>query len=170
MGSDRDLDPFLAGLDYPMFVVTAVHRDTGVRAGCLVGFATQSSLGPDRFLVCLSQNNFTYRVATYADVLAVHAPAATQRDLAALFGTRTGDEVDKFARCAWRPGPSGVPLLDDCPRRFVGEVLERVPLGNHTGFLLSPIEVTGDATADGKPTGRPLMFSDVADLDAGHPA
>jgi flavin reductase (DIM6/NTAB) family NADH-FMN oxidoreductase RutF len=81
-----------------------------------------------------------------------------------LFGTRTGDEVDKFARCSWRPGPAGVPVLDDCPRRFVGAVLDRVPLGNHTGFLLSPEGAVGD------PAGRPLMFSDVRDLEAGHAA
>jgi flavin reductase (DIM6/NTAB) family NADH-FMN oxidoreductase RutF len=169
MGTDGDLDPFLAGLDYPMFIVTAAHPDTATRAGCLVGFATQCSLGPDRFLVCLSQNNHTYRVATHADILAVHGLDVTQRDLAALFGTRTGDEVDKFARCSWRPGPSGVPILDDCPRRFVGEVLDRFPLGNHTGFLLAPAEPSS-AEAVGDPAGRALMFSDVADLDAGHPA
>src|SRR5207248_6722269 len=33
---------------------------------------------------------------------------------AALFGARTGDEVDKFTRCRWTSGPAGVPLLDDC--------------------------------------------------------
>ncbi|MGC9668285.1 flavin reductase family protein [Planosporangium sp. 12N6] len=164
MGVDGDLDPFVAALDYPMVIVTAVHRDTGTRAGCLVGFTTQCGLGPDRYLVCLSQNNFTYRVALHADVLAVHSPDAGRRDLAVLFGTETGDEVDKFARCDWRPGPSGVPLLDDCPRRFIGTVLDRVPLGNHTGFLLRPDGPAGGAD------GRPLMFSDVHDLQAGHPA
>jgi flavin reductase (DIM6/NTAB) family NADH-FMN oxidoreductase RutF len=161
---DGDLDPFLAGLDYPMFVVTAVHRDTGARAGCLVGFTTQCSLGPDRFLVCLSQNNHTYRVAMHADVLAVHGLDRAQRELAALFGAETGDEVDKFARCSWRPGPSGVPILRDSPRRFVGEIMDRHPLGNHTGFLLRPHDAVGD------PLARPLMFSDVRDLDAGHAA
>ncbi|NJC73547.1 flavin reductase [Planosporangium thailandense] len=164
MNVDGDVDPFLAGMDYPMVIVTAVHRETGVKAGCLVGFTTQCSLGPDRFLVCLSQNNFTYRIAMYADVLAVHGPDRKQRELAALFGGRTGDEVDKFARCSWRPGPAGVPILSDCPRHFVGEVLDRFPLGNHTGFLLRPRDAVGD------PTRPPLMFSDVSDLNPGHPA
>jgi flavin reductase (DIM6/NTAB) family NADH-FMN oxidoreductase RutF len=164
MSVDRDLDPFLAGLDHPMFIVTAVHRETGTRAGCLVGFATQCSLEPDRFLVCLSENNYTYRVAMHADVLAVHGLEPAQRELAALFGTRTGDEVDKFARCSWRPGPSGVPILGDCPRRFVGEILDRYPLGNHTGFLLRPRDAVGD------PTRASLTFSEVRELDAGHAA
>jgi flavin reductase (DIM6/NTAB) family NADH-FMN oxidoreductase RutF len=159
-----DLDPFLDGLDTPMFVVTAVHRDTGARAGCLVGFASQCSLEPDRFVVWLSQHNHTYRVALHAEALAVHGLADGQRDLAALFGTRTGDEVDKFARCPWRPGPGGVPILPDCPRWFVGEVLDTAVWGNHTGFLLTPREATGAAGV------APLMFSAVRDLTAAHPA
>jgi flavin reductase (DIM6/NTAB) family NADH-FMN oxidoreductase RutF len=161
---DVSLDPFLAGLDNQMFVVTAVHRDTGARAGCLIGFATQCGLEPDRFLVCLSQNNHTYRVAVYSDVLAVHGLAEGERELAALFGTETGDEVDKFARCSWRPGPSGVPVLADCPRRFVGAVVDRVPLGNHTGFVLAPLAVGPGSDR------APLLFSQVRDLEAGHSA
>jgi flavin reductase (DIM6/NTAB) family NADH-FMN oxidoreductase RutF len=84
--------------------------------------------------------------------------------LAALFGARTGDEVDKFAQCSWRPGPSGVPILTDCPRHFAGEILDRFPLGNHTGFLLRPCEAVGDSARP------PLTFAQVRDLDAGHAA
>lgn len=158
------LDPFVAGLDMPMFVVTAVHRDTGERSGCLVGFTAQSSIGPDRFVVFLSQRNHTHGVAEHADVLAVHGLAATQRDLAVLFGTETGDKTDKFCKTPWQPGPRHVPILDGCPRLLVGEIVDRLPAGNHTGFVLAPIEARGDASV------RPLMFSQVEDLDAGHEA
>jgi flavin reductase (DIM6/NTAB) family NADH-FMN oxidoreductase RutF len=157
------LDQFLLGLDTPMFIVTAAHRDTAARAGCLVGFASQCSIAPDRFVVWLSQRNYTYRIAQHARILAVHGLGAEQRHLAGLFGTQTGDEVDKFARCSWRAGPGGVPIVDECPRWFVGDILERAAWGDHTGFLLAPREVAG---ADG----APLMYSAVRDLTAGHPA
>jgi flavin reductase (DIM6/NTAB) family NADH-FMN oxidoreductase RutF len=160
----KDLDPFLDGIDTPMYIVTAVHRDTGERAGCLVGFASQCSIEPDLFAVWLSERNHTYRVALDADVLAVHGLAATQRPLAEAFGTRTGDEVDKFADRAWQPGPSGVPVLDECPRWFAGRVLDRMTWGNHTAFLLEPLNVSG------KPDGPPLMLSAVKDLSPGHEA
>jgi flavin reductase (DIM6/NTAB) family NADH-FMN oxidoreductase RutF len=39
-------------LDYPMFVVTTRAGDES--AGCLVGFATQVSIRPPRFIVGLS--------------------------------------------------------------------------------------------------------------------
>jgi flavin reductase (DIM6/NTAB) family NADH-FMN oxidoreductase RutF len=154
---------FIAGLDYPMFVVTVADPRTGERSGCLVGFATQCSIEPFRFLVCLSRANHTHGVAGRSRVVAVHALAAGQHELAALFGEQTGDEVDKFTRCAWRPGPDGVPLLGDFPRRLVGTVLDRFDLGDHTGVLLARLDASGDAAPS-------LMFSAVHDLDPGHPA
>jgi flavin reductase (DIM6/NTAB) family NADH-FMN oxidoreductase RutF len=163
-GTD-ELGTFVAGLDYPMFVVTvATGPGPADRSGCLVGFATQCSIDPPRLLVCLSKANHTYPLARTAPALAVHRLDAGQRELASLFGTETGDEVDKFARCAWRPGPAGQPVLTDAPAWVVGEVLDRMDLGDHVGFLLAPTEV------DGAPDGRPLQFSDVRDLEAGHPA
>jgi flavin reductase (DIM6/NTAB) family NADH-FMN oxidoreductase RutF len=158
------LDPFVSGLDYPMFVVTAVRGDTGARAGCLVGFTTQCSIDPDLFVVWISQNNHTHGVALHAPVLAVHSLGEKQRDLAELFGTRTGEREDKFARCEWRPGPSGVPVLVGCRAWFVGRVLDHATWGNHTAFLLAPSAAAGDGDA------RPLMFSAVRDLQAGHSA
>src|ERR671936_316129 len=84
-------------LDYAMFIVTTAAG--GELAGCLVGFASQVSIHPPRFLVGLSVKNRTYRVAAGADVLVVHFVPEQAEDLAALFGGETGDEVDKFARC-----------------------------------------------------------------------
>jgi flavin reductase (DIM6/NTAB) family NADH-FMN oxidoreductase RutF len=160
-----DLDGFVSGLDYPMFVVTAAGGPGAAdRSGCLIGFATQCSIDPPRLLVCLSKANHTYRVARSAPLLAVHRLDAGQRDLASLFGETTGDTVDKFTRCAWRPGPGGVPLLTDSAGWLVGDVVDRIDLGDHVGFVLAAAEVR---PADG---GRPLAFSDVRDLQAGHPA
>src|SRR3712207_2738370 len=97
-------------LEYPMFIVTA--RVDGEPLGCLVGFATQASIDPPRFAVCLSRANRTWRRGREAELLAVHFVPREADELAALFGGETTDETDKFARCAWREGPQGVPLLD----------------------------------------------------------
>ena len=158
----EDFDAFVAGLDHPMFVVTTAHD--GERAGCLVGFTTQASVDPPRMLVCLSVANHTYRVARGADLLAVHVLDRTEHKLAELFGGRTGDEVDKFEHCRWRPGPDGVPLLEDCPRRMVGRVLSRQEFGDHVGHLLEPVSVERV-----EPTSA-LGYDQVQDIDAGHPA
>jgi flavin reductase (DIM6/NTAB) family NADH-FMN oxidoreductase RutF len=129
----------VGNLEYPMFVVTA--RAGGEPLGCLVGFATQTSIDPPRFAVCLSHANRTYRRARDAELLGVHCVPAGADDLAELFGGETGDDVDKFARCAWHDGPGGVPILDACENRFVGRVLQRVDAGDHDLFVLEPIAV-----------------------------
>ena len=134
-------------------------------AGCLVGFSTEASIDPPRMLVCLSVKNATARSARAARVLAVHAVPATRLDLARLFGEETADDgVDKFDRCAWSAGPEGVPLLDDCPTRFVGLIHARFGLGDHDGLLLTPI--SGHAGPDEDV----VRVRDAAGFHAGHPA
>jgi flavin reductase (DIM6/NTAB) family NADH-FMN oxidoreductase RutF len=124
-------------LEYSMFIVTARAGDEPL--GCLVGFATQTSIHPPRFVVCLSHENRTYRRGRESVVLGVHCVPADADDLAELFGGHSQDDVDKFARCAWHDGPGGVPIIDRCTNWFVGHVLARVEAGDHEAFLLEPI-------------------------------
>lgn len=162
MSSSEEFQTLTGGLDYSILVVTAAAGAR--RAGCLVGFTTQCSIDPPRYLVCLSRANHTFSVALAAEALVVHALAADQLGLARLFGEATGDEVDKFAACSWREGPFGAPVLLDCPCWFAGRVLERLDLGDHMGYCLEPVEVS---MAPGRP---PLLFSSVKELVPGHPA
>ena len=136
----------VGGLEYPMFIVTARADDEPL--GCLVGFATQTSIDPPRFAVGLSHKNRTYRYGRDAQLLAVHCVPEHATGLAELFGGETGDEVDKFDRCAWHEGPGGVPILDDCPSWFVGRVLWRREAGDHDLFLLEPVFAEKGAAED----------------------
>ena len=152
----------MASLDYPMFIVTAAAGDE--RGGCLVGFATQASIDPPRFLVGLSNKNRTYRIAQRADTLGVHFVGGHQVDLAELFGGQTGDEVDKLAQVQWRPGPGGAPMLEACPNRFAGRVLERVDFGDHVGFLLEPVHAEAGVDQD------EFTFHRARRIEPGHEA
>ena len=158
----RTFNQLVSALDYPMFVVTtAVGED---RAGCLVGFATQSSIDPPAFLVCLSKQNRTYRLAREAELLAVHFLPSDAADLAELFGGETGDHVDKFARCEWRAGAGGVPLLERCRNRFVGKTVARADAGDHVAFVLVPVMAEGDHD------GSQFSFHRAKRIEAGHEA
>jgi len=157
-----DFDAFVDGLDYPVFIVTVASATE--RDGCLIGFSTQTSIDPRRLLVCLSEANRTTAIAQHAELLAVHVLEGREHPLAEHFGGQTGDIVDKLADVAWHPGPDGVPILDDCPRYLVGRVVERFAMGDHIGHLLAPVAVQA------QPTGDPLTFQDVTDIEAGHPA
>jgi flavin reductase (DIM6/NTAB) family NADH-FMN oxidoreductase RutF len=126
-------------LEYPMFIVTARAGDEPL--GCLVGFATQTSIDPPRFAVCLSHRNRTFRHGHEAEVLGVHCVPEHGNALAELFGGETGDEVDKFARCAWR-----------------------ADAGDHDAFLLEPI-----AAHNGSGEGE-FTFHRAKRIDPGHEA
>ena len=155
--------PQLGGtLDYPLFIVTVT--DGRRREGCVIGFATQCSIHPPRFLACLSRENRTFRVACEAEALAVHVLPRGQMELARLFGGQTGDDVDKFARCEWTPGPRGLPILDGCPTWFAGEIRERHDFGDHVGFVLEPIDARVGQGVEA------VFFQEVKDAIApGHP-
>jgi flavin reductase (DIM6/NTAB) family NADH-FMN oxidoreductase RutF len=155
-----DFPRLMAQLDYSLFIVTVAAGEE--RAGCLVGFASQVSIHPPRFLVGLSVKNLTYRVARNSGVLAVHFVPEQAEDLAILFGGETGDDIDKFARCAWRPGPGGAPVLDGLEDWFAGRVLDRIPFGDHCGFLLEPIE------GESHRSGVPLTFRRAKWIEPGH--
>jgi flavin reductase (DIM6/NTAB) family NADH-FMN oxidoreductase RutF len=153
-------------LEYPMYVVTAATADGGQRSGCLVGFATQTSIHPPHFLVCISVKNHTLPVADRATVLGVHvlSDEPREREVAELFGHETGDDTDKFARVGWHEGPAGAPLIDALPNRFEGRVLARLELGDHIGFLLDPLDAEHGEHVD------EFGYQEAKGIEPGHPA
>jgi flavin reductase (DIM6/NTAB) family NADH-FMN oxidoreductase RutF len=158
----RAFEALVDRLDYPMLIVTAAAAG-GERSGCLVGFATQCSLDPPRYLVCISEANHTRTVAARSEHLAVHVLDRADHELSVLFGEQTGDEVDKFAACSWRD-VRGAPVLTDTKAWFVGRVLERIALGDHVGHLLEPVDGQAPDRID------LLTFQQVRDMEPGHPA
>ncbi|MFD5079912.1 flavin reductase family protein [Streptomyces sp. NPDC058371] len=159
-----DMDAFVDRLNPDMCVVTATAD--GDRAGCLVGFASQCSMEPVRFVVWLSKVNRTYEVARRADFLAVHLLTPEQFELAALFGGETGDEVDKFARTRWTERHGGAVVLQDSLVWFVGSVAQRIDAGDHVGFVLEPVESGRQEKTEGRSL---LRLADALTIDPGHP-
>ncbi|MDN3027920.1 flavin reductase family protein [Streptomyces sp. S.PB5] len=156
-------DEFVGRLDPEMCVVTAAAD--GERAGCLVGFASQCSIRPVRFVVWLSEVNHTFRVAQAASVLAVHLLTREQRCLAELFGGRTGDQVDKFRHLRWREGHAGAVIVCDAAAWFVGRILTRVDGGDHVGFVLDPVQWGGSEAH----AGPLLRLGEAGSISPGHP-
>jgi flavin reductase (DIM6/NTAB) family NADH-FMN oxidoreductase RutF len=150
-----------AAADAALIVVTAAEAEE--RAGCLVGFHTQSSIEPLRYCVWLSKANYTYRVALRSTHLAIHFLTASDLPLAERFGTLTGDTVDKFAGVRVRPGPGGVPVLQDYPHWLVGRRTTLVDEGgDHVCLMTEPV-----AVHTGGPF-QPLRLSQASHLEPGH--
>ena len=159
---ETDFNELMARLDHPMAVVTTVSGRE--RTGCLVGFHAQCGIEPPEYSVWISKANHTYPIAAAAETFAVHFLGTDDRHLAELFGTTTGDDVDKFDSCSWVPGPGGVPVLDQVENRFVGRRTAFLdPGSDHVCVVLAPLEARSG-------TSELLGFVEVADLDAGHAA
>jgi len=94
--TEQSFQKLVAQLDYPMFIATVAAG--GERGGCLIGFATQASIHPPRFLAGISEKNHTFRVARGANSMGIHLVPEGATDLAELFGGETGDDLDKFER------------------------------------------------------------------------
>ncbi len=156
---------FVQHLDGALLLVTTATDDE--RAGCIVGFHSQSSIDPVRYAVWISKANHTYRVALFAKHLALHLVSAGDHGLVQLFGGTTGDDTEKFALVDWAPGPGGAPLLSQCPERVVIERTDVVDVGgDHVCFIGVPVRVEVGAAA--APT--PMRLSDANDVEPGHPA
>jgi flavin reductase (DIM6/NTAB) family NADH-FMN oxidoreductase RutF len=157
-----EFDELVADLDAAMLIVTTTAG--GERAGCLVGFATQCSIDPPLFIVCVSKRNRTFDVARRARAIAVHVPARDDIELAELFGGETGDEIDKFERCKWSEGPRGLPILDGVASWFTASVVTEHDAGDHQAFLVEPEEVRRDGDLE------PLRLHAAMRIDPGHEA
>ena len=165
MSEDRSAAPAHAltqAVNFPLYVVTAAGD--GEVSGCLVGFATQSSIEPVRFLICISKVNHTFGVAERSASLALHLLGSDQGAMASLFGETTGDTTDKFEKVAWSPGVTGAPVLAECAAWIEGSILSHHSAGDHEAFLVS-VEDGGRGTHDGQWT-----LKDATDFEPGHPA
>ena len=160
---DDEFDALIVGTNPAMILVTTASA--GQRAGCLVGFHSQSSIQPRHFTFWLSTANHTTEIARTATYFAVHFLLKQDRALAELFGGHTADDdIDKFEHCEWTPGLDGVPVLTACCERMIVEKLSMTETGgDHLCVVTRPIDVTSART------GARFHLSDATDIDAGHP-
>jgi flavin reductase (DIM6/NTAB) family NADH-FMN oxidoreductase RutF len=155
-------DAVLEAIDPPMVVVTAVAGER--RGGCLVGFNTPCSVHPPIYATWLSHRNHTYDVAREADVLTVHTLGRSALPIAEHFGSQSGHDVDKFAGVGCELNEHGGLVLEGTGGWFTGRIVHRLATGDHTLFVLEPVE------SGGSPDGATLRLSDVRHLDPGREA
>ena len=150
-------------IDAPLVIVTTALADE--RAGCLVGFHSQSGIDPHRYSVWLSKANHTYLLGLRARYLSVHFLASADLALAEVFGTRCSVETDKFAGLDIETDERGIPLLRGCQNRLV---LERIAVLDDGGDHVCLTTRVVSAQSEGEFT--PLRVSDAEHLEPNHPA
>lgn len=159
--SSKAFTSLMGSANSAVVVVTTVADD--VRAGCLVGYHSQSSISPQQYCFWLSKANHTYRAGLLATHFAVHFLTDDDLALAQHFATRSGDDTDKFVDLDVEPHEHGVPLLKDCPNRVV---LERLSIVDDGGDHVCVTARVVDAESSGKFT--PLRIADLGKVTPAH--
>jgi flavin reductase (DIM6/NTAB) family NADH-FMN oxidoreductase RutF len=160
---DESFEEFTGMLDSPVYVVTT--QADGHPSGCLVSFATQTSVQPPSFMVVLPRSGDTREAANRSEYLAVHVLPHRNVALAELFDSQTDVQANRFDHCSWRAGPAGMPILDEAIAWFVGRTAHWIEIGDHVAYLLEPV-----ATWVPESSEELLYLSDLEDPESGHEA
>ncbi len=136
------LGSFLTG------VTVVTTRDA---AGDMRGFTANSftsvSLDPPLILVCIARTASSFPVFSAADNFAVSILAAAQKDVSALFASKS---PDKFAHAPWHLGPAGSPVIAGAAAWFDCTRHQLVEAGDHV-ILIGRVE--GFGSEDAAPLG-----------------
>jgi 3-hydroxy-9,10-secoandrosta-1,3,5(10)-triene-9,17-dione monooxygenase reductase component len=132
-------------------VITTVDSD-----GRPAGFACQAfaalSLDPPLVMFCPSRTSATWRVIERSGYFAANVLAASQRDLARVFGASASAGGDKFAGLTWSACASGAPVLPGA-LAWVGCKLDAVHDGGDHFIVVGRVTELGDVRP-----GEPLLF------------
>jgi flavin reductase (DIM6/NTAB) family NADH-FMN oxidoreductase RutF len=127
--------------------VITTRQPDGTPRGFTANSFTSVSLDPPLLLVCLAKTAHSADVFATAPHFAVNILAEDQKAVSGLFASRT---PDKFAQCAWTPGPADVPLIDGSLAQFTCASHQLVDAGDHL-ILIGRVE--DFATSEGQPLG-----------------
>ena len=106
-----------------------------------------SSVSLEPPLVLFSLRNASSLLGTFtgADSFAINILSQSQDQLSGRFAS--SKIADKFESVAWRPGPLGTPLIDDCLVSFECRVHARHEAGDHVIFI-GEVKHMADGSAD----------------------
>lgn len=112
-------------------VVTTVDAQ-GAPRGFTANSFTSVSLSPPLVLVCLAKAAHSHAVFSAAPGFVVNVLAEQQKAVASTFASK---QPDKFERCAWQPGSTGLPLIEGAAARFECTLHQAVDAGDHTVLI-----------------------------------
>jgi flavin reductase (DIM6/NTAB) family NADH-FMN oxidoreductase RutF len=127
--------------------VITTRQPDGTPRGFTANSFTSVSLDPPLLLVCLAKTAHSAETFANAPCFAVNILTEDQKAVSGLFASRA---PDKFAQCAWTPGPSDMPLIDGSLAQFTCANHQLVDAGDHL-ILIGRIQHF--CTAEGQPLG-----------------
>jgi ferric-chelate reductase [NAD(P)H] len=120
---------------YGLYIVTSVNEDR--LNGQVVNTVIQVTSDPPRVAVIINKKNLTHEFILKSKLFAASIlEESTPMIFLGPFGFRSGRDVDKFSKVAFKKGITGCPLITEHALSVLeAEVIDQIDLGTHTVFI-----------------------------------
>ncbi|HLK51739.1 MAG TPA: flavin reductase family protein [Bryobacteraceae bacterium] len=108
--------------------IASVMDEAGTAHGLTVSSFTSVSLNPPLLLICLGQEVTMIEAFRRAPYFGINILREQDRELSQRFATKG---LDRFNGIGWRPGRTGVPLIDSALATIECETYQRFGSGDH---------------------------------------
>jgi flavin reductase (DIM6/NTAB) family NADH-FMN oxidoreductase RutF len=139
-----------------VYVVGVAHGD--LRNAFTAAFVMQVSYDPLLLALSINPNHSSYGLLKEGGAFSVNVLKRGQLELAAHFGEHAS--AGKLGSIAWRPGRTGVPLLQLSLAWFECQVIDEHPAGDHVVVLGKVID---GRLLDSK--AEPMIYGETGAMD-----
>jgi len=155
---DQKIAELCRRLSLGVYVVgVADQRSHDAFTACSV---MQASYDPVLLAVSVNPHHASYPLIRAARSFSVNVLRKEQIDVARLFGTHSGRDMDKLRNVSWTSGETGAPILDDAMAWFECELSAVMPAGDHQIILG---RVVGGRIADEE--AAPMLYAETGNMD-----
>ena len=122
-------------LSYGLYIVTSSNE--GRLNGQVVNTVIQVTSNPPRVAVIINKKNLTHEFILKSKVFsATVLEESTPMTFLGPFGFRSGRDIDKLSKVAFKEGVTGCPLITEHALSVLeAEVIDQIDLGTHTIFV-----------------------------------
>ena len=122
-------------LSYGLYIVTSSSE--GRLNGQVVNTVIQVTSDPPRVAVIINKKNLTHEFILKSKVFsATVLEESTPMTFLGPFGFRSGRDIDKFSKVAFKEGVTGCPMITEHALSVLeAEVIDQIDLGTHTIFV-----------------------------------
>ncbi len=122
-------------LSYGLYLVTSA--DEGRLNGQVINTLIQVTSDPPRVAVIINKKNFTHGLILKSKVFSASVlDQSTPMTFLGPFGFKSGRDIDKLSKVAFKKGITGCPLIiEHAISVLEAKVVDQVDLGSHTVFI-----------------------------------
>ncbi|MEM5345972.1 4-hydroxyphenylacetate 3-monooxygenase, reductase component [Paraburkholderia azotifigens] len=120
------------------------------RCGLTASAVCSVTDSPPTMLVCINQTSYVHDVLRANRSVCINVLAGEYQELARDFAGMTACAMDeRFARHAWTPGRSDVPVLSHAIANLEGTIVELKSVGSHSVMFVQIDDITIRTDGDG---------------------